>query len=113
MSPQPTANEQIELLRQRLAALPPLVFYRRVQKGSLPGASQPIYGSVSLSDVTKHVQDEHGLTLVPPDAIVTFKGTVIRHASKLKNIGTWAAEVKLKTGEMVPLMVQIEKQREL
>jgi hypothetical protein len=104
----PTPVLDIEKLRERLAALPPLIFSRRVREDALAGGMQPIYGSVSVSDVTKHLEDRHSMLLVPPDAIVAFQG----HVTKLRSIGQWAAEVRLKNGDVVPLIVQIVKQEE-
>jgi len=102
----PTPVLDVEKLRECLATLPPLIFSRRVREDALAGGMQPIYGSVSVSDVTKHLEDHHSMLLVPPDAIVAFQG----HVTKLKSIGQWTAEVRLKNGDVVPLVVQVAKQ---
>ena len=81
---------------------------RRVREDALVGGTQPIYGSVSISDVAKHLEDQHAVSLVPPDAIIEFHG----HVTKLRSIGKWTAEVRLKNGDVVPLVVQIVKQEQ-
>lgn len=104
----------LEALRQKLAALPPLVFRRRA-RAQVTGLAadpkmMPIFGSVTANDVAKHISDEHAMALVPPDAIVTLLGPGRTPITKIKSLGSWDATVRLKTGETVPLIVQIDKQ---
>lgn len=107
----------LEALRLKLAALPPLIFRRKVRPKSAGVSTDPraapIFGSVTVNDVTKLLSDEHAMSLVPPDAIVTLLGQGQAPVTKFKSLGTWDAVVRLKTGETVPLVVQIERQAAL
>ncbi|KAF9962851.1 hypothetical protein BGZ65_007591 [Modicella reniformis] len=70
---------QLQELRHRLQALPPLVFSRAVNE-VLPG-SKTIFGSVQAEDVIKELKGKHGIVVDK----VTVQGT------KIKSIGdSWA-----------------------
>lgn len=59
--------------------------------------------------MVKLISDEHGMSIVPPDAIVTLMGHGHSPMTKYKALGTWDVIVTLKTGETVPLVVQVEE----
>jgi len=94
-------------LRHKLVSLPPLIFHRRVQKDA-PGTRSPIYGSVRIADIMKHLQDSYAMTLAPSDAVVCFKEP--GQSNSIRQIGQWTAEVRLKNGDVVPLAIHVEKQ---
>jgi len=96
-------------LRHKLAALPPLIFLRRVQK-DIHGARSPIYGSVRIADIEKRLQDSHAISLAPSDGMVCFKEP--GQSNSIRQTGQWTAEVQLKSGDVVPLAIHVQKQTE-
>ena len=88
---------QLQELRNRLQALPPLVFSRAVNE-VLPG-SKSIFGSVQAEDVISELKEKHGVIVDK----VTVKGT------KIKSVGDSWARVDLGDLGTVELKVVVER----
>ncbi|KAF9363041.1 hypothetical protein BGX34_005018 [Mortierella sp. NVP85] len=88
---------QLQELRNRLQALPPLVFTRAVNE-VLPG-SKTIFGSVQAEDVIKELKEKHNIAVDK----VTVNGT------KIKTIGESWARVDLGDMGSVELKVVVER----
>lgn len=84
-------------LRNRLQALPPLVFSRAVNE-VLPG-SKTIFGSVQAEDVIKELKEKHGIVVDK----VAVQGT------KIKSVGDSWARVDLADLGTVELKVVVER----
>ncbi|KAG0294460.1 hypothetical protein BGZ96_001119 [Linnemannia gamsii] len=84
-------------LRNRLQALPPLVFSRAVNE-VLPG-SKTIFGSVLAEDVIKELKEKHGIVVDK----VAVQGT------KIKSVGDSWARVDLADLGTVELKVVVER----
>jgi ribosomal protein L9 len=84
-------------LRNRLQALPPLVFSRAVNE-VLPG-SKSIFGSVQAEDVIKELKEKHGIVVDK----VSVQGT------KIKAVGDSWARVDLADLGIVELKVVVER----
>ncbi|KAF9905811.1 hypothetical protein EC991_001287 [Linnemannia zychae] len=84
-------------LRNRLQALPPLVFSRAVNE-VLPG-SKTIFGSVQAEDVIKELKEKHGIVVDK----VSVQGT------KIKSVGDSWARVDLADLGTVELKVVVER----
>ncbi|KAF9964905.1 hypothetical protein BGZ70_005746 [Mortierella alpina] len=90
---------QLQELRHRLQALPPLVFSRAVNE-VLPG-SKTIFGSVQAEDVIKELKEKHG--------VVVESNKVTVHGSKIKSVGESWARVDLGDLGSVELKVVVER----
>jgi hypothetical protein len=109
VSPQdkpPSLN--IDELAERVAALPTLTFYRRIQTAEANASlsSQPnglIYGSVTTLDIVKLIENEHGLSLVAPDAVVAFQNG----QDRLRQTGSVVAQVNFRNGRTVFLPIEV------
>ncbi|KAF8941853.1 hypothetical protein BGZ47_007131 [Haplosporangium gracile] len=84
-------------IRNRLQALPPLVFSRAVNE-VLPG-SKTIFGSVQAEDVIKELKEKHGIVVDK----VAVQGT------KIKSVGDSWARVDLADLGTVELKVVVER----
>ena len=111
ISPQAkTPSINVDELAERVAALPVLKFYRRLQTAeTVPSlSSKPnglIYGSVTTQDIVKLIESEHGLTLVAPDAVVAFQNG----QDRLRQTGSEVAEVNFSNGSTVYLGIEVEE----
>ncbi|KAI1314546.1 hypothetical protein EDD11_002021 [Mortierella claussenii] len=90
---------QLQELRHRLEALPPLVFMRAVNE-VLPG-SKAIFGSVQAEDVIKELKEKHGV--IVDHTKVSVQGT------KIKSIGDSWARVDLGDLGHVQLKIAVER----
>ncbi|KAG0210567.1 hypothetical protein BGX28_009203 [Mortierella sp. GBA30] len=90
---------QLQELRHRLQALPPLVFTRAVNE-VLPG-SKTIFGSVQAEDVIKELKEKHGI--VVDGSKLTVNGT------KIKSVGDSWARVDLGDLGSIELKVVVER----
>lgn len=93
----------VDELATRLISLPPLVFYRRTQSDASLLSPDLIFGSVTVHDIVKHIETEHGLTLVAPDAILSFNDG----QDRLRRKGEETVNVNLRNGKSLPLTVEI------
>ncbi|KAF9090261.1 hypothetical protein BGX29_002556 [Mortierella sp. GBA35] len=88
---------QLQELRHRLQALPPLVFTRAVNE-VLPG-SKTIFGSVQAEDVIKELKEKHGIVV----------DKVLVQGTKIKSVGVSWARVELADLGSVGLKVVVER----
>lgn len=98
----------VDELATRLISLPTLVFHRRTQPDSSSSSSSSppsdlIFGSVTIHDIVKHIETQHGLTLVAPDAILSFSDG----QDRLRRKGEELVSVNLRNGKSLPLTVEI------
>jgi len=109
ISPQAkTPSLNVGELAERVAALPALRFYRRLQTPeAIPSLSSKssglIYGSVTTQDIVKLIESEHGLTLVAPDVVVAFQNG----QDRLRQTGSEVAEVNFSNGSTVYLSIEV------
>ncbi|KAG0257785.1 hypothetical protein BG011_003763 [Mortierella polycephala] len=89
----------LQELRNRLQAVPALVFSRAVNE-VLPG-SKSIFGSVQAEDVLKELKEKHGIN-VEKDKL-TVQGT------KIKSVGESWAQVDLGDMGSVKLKIVVER----
>ncbi|KAF9360821.1 hypothetical protein BGX26_007583 [Mortierella sp. AD094] len=90
---------QLQEMRHRLQALPPLVFSRAVNE-VLPG-SKTIFGSVQAEDVVKELKEKHG--------VVVDHHKVAVNGTKIKSIGDSWARIDLGELGSVELKVVVER----
>jgi hypothetical protein len=99
-------------MKRRLEALAPLVFHRRLRTmhrhSPAPSSAKglPIYGSVTLHDIARRLSENHNLSLVPPDALLSLREAGMK--DKLKFIGMFTVLVHLRTGDVISLKVLLE-----
>lgn len=88
--------------------LPKLTFHRRLQDSSeasspLASSNELIYGSVTTQDIVKTIESEHGLSIVAPDATLSFQNG----QDRLRQTGIETVEVSFRNGSTVFLTVEV------
>ncbi|KDQ18230.1 hypothetical protein BOTBODRAFT_63915 [Botryobasidium botryosum FD-172 SS1] len=97
-------------LTERLLALPPLIFRRRVRTRAATSTLKPIYGSVTTTEISQYISEHFKFLLAPPDAILMLPAVGNIRPTKLKALGTYEVEVLLRDGQTVTITVQVDEQ---
>lgn len=99
-------------LKSRLRALDPLVFHRplSISTGhSLPALSaegQAIHRSVTLHDISQRLSKTYNLSLVPPNAVLTFQDKNLKE--EIETTGSFIVLVHLRSEDIISLRILVE-----